>query len=60
MMATTTNREAEVDLTLKAADADSEFTDRDLQELIWHRDQKLNARLLAQTPTEDGEGVTQA
>jgi hypothetical protein len=57
MMATTTNREVEVELSLKAAAGP--ITNRDLQKLMWHRDQKLAARLLDKTPTETGKTIRQ-
>lgn len=58
MMTATTDRQVEVELTLKAAAGPIDA--RELQKLLWHRDQKLNSRLLERTPTENGEGVTQA
>ena len=58
MMTATTDRQVEIELTLKAVGDNIDA--RELQKLLWHRDQKLNSRLLEQTPTENGEGVTQA
>jgi hypothetical protein len=58
MMATTTDRQTEVELTMKAA-LEGPITDKELQKLLWYRDQKLNAALLNKTPTETGTKIRQ-
>ena len=57
MMAVTTDRATEIELTLKAAAGP--INAKELRQLIWCRDQKLNTRMLARTPTEAGENLTQ-
>jgi hypothetical protein len=59
MMATTTDRDEEVRLTMEFVLRDEPMTDSELQKLLWYRDQKLNAAMLNRTPTETGENISQ-
>ena len=62
-MMTMDRTDREVELSLKAAA--EPISDRELQELMFHRDQRRLLRgnspeRLKETPTEDGEGFTQS